>query len=275
MKRTIAAAAVFVCLSCGGAPPLIKLPAGPGAPAADAADVFAEAIAACRAVRTVSAEVAVSGLVGGKRVRGRLLAGVAAPASVRIEAVAPFGPPAFILVAHDNDATLILPRDDRVLEHGRPDAVLEAVTGVPVGAADLRATLTGCASSPQVTARQVGDWRIVTPAGAGDRPVEREWYLRRERAAGMWRLVTAVHRSADGPWRAEYGDFQSGLPRSIRLASENSKGFDLALTLSQMEVNRPLEADVFTVRIPRSASLITLEELRRSGPFGTTAADAR
>lgn len=273
MKWTIAVAAGLVCVSCGGAPPLIKLPAGPGAPAADAADLLAAATAACRAVRTVTAEIAVSGSVGGERVRGRMLAGVAAPASVRLEAVAPFGPPVFIFVARNDDATLILPRDDRVLEHGRPDEVLEAVTGVPVGAADLNTTLTGCASSPQVTGRQVGDWRILTPAGADDQAVESGWYLRREPTPGMWRLVTAVHRSRDGPWRAEYGDFQSGLPRSIRLTSEDTKRFDLRLTLSQMEINTPLDADVFTVKIPQSASPITLEELRRSGPFGAAASD--
>lgn len=275
MKWTIAVAAGLVCVSCGGAPPLIALPAGPGAPAADAADVLAAATAACRAVRTVTAEVAVSGSVGGKRVRGRLLAGVAAPASVRLEAVAPFGPPVFIFVAGNNEATLLLPRDDRVLDHGRPDAVLEVVTGVPVGAADLNTTLTGCAPPLQVTGRQIGDWRILTPAGAAARPVESEWYLRREATHGMWRLVTAVHRSQDGPWRAEYGNFQSGLPRSIRLASEDSKRFDLRLALSQMEINAPLDVDAFTVKIPQSASPITLEELRRSGPFGAAASNGR
>ena len=66
--------------------------------------------------------------------RGRLLAGLAAPASARLEAVAPFGPPVFIFVARDDEATLLLPRDRRVLEHGRPTAVLDAVAGVPMSA---------------------------------------------------------------------------------------------------------------------------------------------
>ena len=52
--------------------------------------------------------------------------------------MAPFGPPIFIFVATSDDATLLLPRDDRVLEHGRSDAVLDAVAGVPLSAADLR-----------------------------------------------------------------------------------------------------------------------------------------
>ena len=123
----------------------MKLPAGAGVPAADAADALAQATAACRGTRTLTAEIAISGSAGGRRVRGRFSAGVAAPASVRLEAVAPFGSPAFIFVATSEDATLLLPRDDRMLEHGRPDAVLDALAGVPLDAADLYATLTGCA----------------------------------------------------------------------------------------------------------------------------------
>src|SRR5204862_4226602 len=140
-------------------------------------------IATCRGIRTLTAEIALSGSAGGRRVRGRLSAGVATPASVRLEAAAPFGPPVFILVATDADATLLLPRDDRVLEHGRPDAVLDAATGVPLEPADLRTVLTGCAVAPDAdAARQSGpDWRIV-PDGPG------HLYLHRDGPGGPWRL---------------------------------------------------------------------------------------
>src|SRR5687768_4941678 len=83
-------------LSVSCAAPLMKLPSGVGVPAADAADALAQATAACRGIRTLTAEIALSGTAGGRRVRGRLSAGVAAPASVRLEAVAPFGPPVFV-----------------------------------------------------------------------------------------------------------------------------------------------------------------------------------
>ena len=118
----------------------MKLPSGAATPAspADAAAALAQITGGVRAPSARSPrELAVSGSAGGRRLRGRLLAGVAAPASVRLEAVAPFGQPLFIFVATGDDATLLLPRDERVLEHGRPDAVLEAVAGVPLGAADL------------------------------------------------------------------------------------------------------------------------------------------
>jgi hypothetical protein len=118
------AALCISSVSCGA--PLMKLPAGPGAPTADAADALTQAIAVCRGVRTLTAEVAVSGKVSGQRFRARLSAGVAAPASARLEAVAPFGPPIFILVATNDEATLLMPREERVLQHGRPADVLDA-----------------------------------------------------------------------------------------------------------------------------------------------------
>lgn len=272
MKRAPAVAAALLCAACG-APPLMKLPAGPGAAAADAADALAMATASCRAVRTLTAEVAVSGSAGGHRVRARLLAGVAAPASARLEAAAPFGPPAFILVATGDDATLVLPRENRVLEHGRPDTVLEAVAGVPLGAADLYVTLTGCAPAlPRVQGRQIGEWRVITAASG---PVDAaEWYVQRDPRAMAWRLVAAVHGSAGG-WRAEYGDFQDGLPRSVRLVSDDGKRFDLRLGLSQVETNVTLDAEAFKVQIPRTSEPITIQELRRASPFVPTTTDAR
>jgi hypothetical protein len=267
--------AAVVSASC--AAPLMKLPSGPGTPVApsDAVASIAQATAACRTVRTLTTEIAASGSAGGHRLRGRLLAGIAAPASARLEAVAPFGPPLFIFVATGDEATLLLPRDERVLEHGRPDAVLEAVAGVPLGAADLDLTLTGCSSAAseraQLDARQIGDgWRVVSTRD-GD-----EWYLQRESPSQPWQLVATFKRASGGGrhWRAEFRDRQEGVPRSIRVTSvaENGRAgqaFDLQLALSQVEINVPLGPDVFKVQVPRSAEPITIEELKANGPLGT------
>jgi outer membrane lipoprotein-sorting protein len=262
--RIIAAALPLLGAAC--APSLTKLPAGPGTPASDAADALTDATAACSAVSTISAEVGVGGSVGGRRVRGRLLAGLATPASVRLEAVAPVGQPIFILVATGDDATLLLPRDERVLPHGQPSAVLEAVAGVPLDPIDLKATLTGCSLPGTTDGRQFGnDWRAVT-AGSSD------VYLRRHPRDGRWQLVAAVHHAAspaDRNWRAEYADFENGLPRSVRLTSVPDNRFDLRLTLSQVELNARLGPEVFRVEIPPGVEPITLEELRQSGPLGS------
>jgi hypothetical protein len=272
--------AALCAASCGS--PLMKLPSGPGTvvPAPEAAAALTQATSACRALRTLTAEIAVSGSAGGHRLRGRLSAGVSAPASARLEAVAPFGPPLFIFVATGEDATLLLPRDQRVLEHGRADAVLDAVAGVPLGAADLEDTLTGCIAPPgaDVQARQFGDtWQQLTRAS------EDEIYLQRDAAGQPWRLAASIRRVAGGrAWRTEYRDHQNGLPRTIRVTSIDAgeggrtagAAFDLQMVLSQVETNVPLGADAFTIQAPASSTPISLDELRRSGPLAPKA-DAR
>jgi hypothetical protein len=245
------------CAAC--APKLMKLPTGTGAPAPDVRDAVVEATTACQSVRSMSAEVGVSGSVGKQGLRGRLLIGVASPDSARIEAVAPFGQPVFILVAKSGDATLLLPRDQRILEHGKPADVLEAVAGIPLDAMDLRRALVGCGAALDGDAgRAIGDdWRVV-PDGPD------EAYLHRDARSGPWRIVAIVHKRKDGPaWRAEYKDFANGLPRSVRFAGPE---FDLRLALSQVDLNLALGDEVFRVQVPRSADPITLDELKRARP---------
>jgi hypothetical protein len=240
----------------------MKLPSGPGVPAADAADAVAQALGTCRNINTITAEIAISGSVGGRRLRGRLAIGLAAPASAYLEAPAPFGAPLFILSADGDDATLLLPRDRRVLEHGRPSAVLEAIAGVPLGPSGLRAALTGCAEHTDGTAvERIGDdWRLV--------PGTEALYLHRERAADPWRLVAVVHRDpGTSEWRAEYRDFLNNLPRTIRLISSGTRRFDLRLALSQVEIDDPLDPGTFKLTIPPGTTPITLQELREAGPL--------
>src|SRR5262249_12003223 len=156
----------------------------------------------CRAVTSFTAEISASGSVAGHRLRARLLVGLAAPASARLEAAAPFGEPLFFFVSQGNEATLLLPRDHRVLEHGAPRDVLEAVTGLPLSAADLRSALIGCAGADPSRAQRLGDdWRLLSNA-------ERELYLNRKGPSAGWRLVAVIHKDASSEWRAEYSDFQ-------------------------------------------------------------------
>jgi hypothetical protein len=239
----------------------MKLPSGPGAPAPDAVDALAQATTVCHGIRTLTAEVAASGKVGGQRFRVRLSAGVAAPASARLEAIAPFGAPFFVFVATDDEATLLLPRDERFLEHGRPADVLDAVAGVPLGARELHAVLTGCAPAvDQPEGRALGaDWRVITDAG-GD-----AIYLHREGADKPWQLAAVVRRA----WRVDYGDHLNGLPRTMRITSatrDGSGSFDLTLALTQVDTNVALDADAFRVQAPRGAQPITLDELRHARP---------
>src|SRR5260221_12630229 len=112
------------------------------------------------------------GMVAGRRLRGSLRTALAALVSARLEAIAPVGQPLFFFVARSHDATLLLPREGRVLEHGPPAALLEAVTGVPVDAVELRETLTGCTQPPRApSGRSLGPhWRIVPVGSTGVYP---------------------------------------------------------------------------------------------------------
>ncbi len=246
----------------------MRLPSGTSEPAPDAAAALAEATRACRAIHALTAEVAVSGSAHGRRVSGRLSAGVAAPGSARLEAVAPFGAPIFIFVASGNDASLLLSRENRVIEHGPPGAVLEAAAGAPLSAVDLLHVLTGCAPADALRdGRRFGnDWRVATTT-KGD-----ELYLRRESGSAPWRLVAIIrHAAADAVWRAEYRELLNDLPRAIHLISVDAgrpgAAFDLQLALTQIETNMTLSADVFTVRVPPSAVRMTVDELRQTGPL--------
>jgi hypothetical protein len=258
--RGCALAAPLLTVAC--APALMKLPDGPGAPASDGADAFNDATRACRAVTTITAEIGVSGSVGGRRFRTRMTAGLAPPSSARLEAAAPFGAPLFILAAVNDDATLLLPHDGRVLEHGKPAAVLEALAGVPLDAADLRTALLGCASGANGSAaKQLGDaWRVL-PAGSD------EIYLRRDKDAPRWRIAAVLHHpSGSNAWRAEYSEFRNDLPQSVRFAGAAKNTFDLRLALSQVETNVALGADVFRVTVPVDADPISIDELKRARP---------
>jgi hypothetical protein len=94
-----------------------------------------------------------------------------------------------------------------------------------------------------------------------------EVYLNREKA-GPWRVAAMERRPAGNGWRAEYRKFQDGLARAIRLVSTSRGAFDLQLGLSQVELNPALGREVFRVEIPASATPITLDELKASGPLG-------
>ena len=256
----LALAAAITTASC--AAPLLKLPPTAGVPATDGARAFAQALTACRGVRTLTAQVAVSGRVNRQRIRARLQVGVAEPASAYIEAPAPFGAPIFVFAAQNDEATLLLPRDRRALERGRPAEVLEAIAGVPLAPAALRATLTGCLAggdSRTMANQPDARWRVF--------PGDDEVYLYRDRDDDPWRLVAVVHRGQGAAWRAEYRDFVSDLPRSIHLTSSPSERFDLQLTLSDIEINVPIEPDTFRVQIPAGTTPLSIDELRSAGPL--------
>src|SRR5262249_27181041 len=217
--------------------------------------------AACAGVRTLTAEMALSGRAGRQRLRGRVVAGFARPASMRLEGVAPFGPPAFILVARGENATLQLPRDARVLRGAKPEDILGALAGATLGPADLQAILTGCgvAAPPAADARQhANGWASINLAGGATLYLE----PRKGNTGPVWQ-IRAAHRAG---WQIEYPAWSGNFPGSVRLQSDQpALMVDLTVGLSQIETNKDLEDAAFTVNVPRDADPITLDELRNAG----------
>jgi hypothetical protein len=255
---------VIVTAGCARRPP--ALPTGTSTPFPDFAAPFARATDHCRAVRTFAGVLELSGHVGSSGIpRTRIDAGFDDPDQIRLEARAPFGRSVFVLVARQaGEATLVLPRDRRVLSGAPADAIVEALTGVRLGARDLRALVTGCGpglAEPTAARMYEGGWLAVDADG-------RTFWLRQ--LAGTWRVVGVVR----GGIEVRYDQYEGARPAVVRLrttAAASGDGSDLTLRVSDVDINVPLGPDVFQVEIPPDAAPLTLEELRRSGPLGTEA----
>jgi hypothetical protein len=196
-----------------------------------------------------------------------VLAGFAEGA-VRLEAVAPFGSPAFILTADRSSGTLLLLRDRRLLQNAPPAGILDALIGIPLGPDDLLAVLSGCvkASAQAIGGREFGpDWLAIDLAGGG------EIFLRRE--AAVWRIVAGRHSGLEIEYREHrtLGGLAGELPARVRIRSISggTTGVELSVDLNQVEINGKLTAGQLTaVTIPPGLSSISLEELREAGPLG-------
>jgi hypothetical protein len=239
------------------APKRLVLPADPGAPLPDFSAIHAQVTSACAGVRTLTAEIALSGRAGDQKLRGRVHAGFAAPGSMRLEGVAPFGPPAFILVSRDAMGMLLLPRDARIVR-GAPGEILGALTGVSLAPADLQAILTGCVTpASRATAGRLhgGGWASI------DLEDGATMYL--QRSGEAWELRAARH----GNWQIEYAGAAGSLPAFVSLHADSPVRVDLRAELSQVETNVDLAAAAFTVAVPRDAEPMSLDVLRANGPL--------
>jgi hypothetical protein len=234
-------------------------------PLADFAAVHQQVSRACAGVRTMSAELALSGRAGTERLRGRVIAGFERPASMSLTGVAPFGPPAFNLVS-GRETILLIPREARIVRGAKPEDILGALTGVTFGPADLLAVLTGCVvpdPAPVSGSQHADNWAtIALNRGA-------TLYLRK--SGGAWVLAAARR---DG-WRVDYLALQGSFPRTVRLRRETAAAqeqpiVDLTAELSQVSTNIDIDAAAFTLTVPPGVMPLTLEELRDAGPLRGT-----
>jgi hypothetical protein len=233
-------------------------PSDPGAPLPDLAQIHSQVSQACSGVRTLEGVLRLSGRAGEQRLRGTVRAGFERPASMRLEGVAPFGAPAFILAASGGSATLWLPRDRRVIRGARPEEILGALTGVSLAPEDLLAILTGCVvPSPRPLAGRLHAGGVAAIELEGGATL----FLRRPGA--VW-LPQAARR--DG-WLIDYPALSGRFPASVRLRSTGDVPVDLTATLSQIETNIGFLAETFTVDVPQDTTPLTIDELREAGPL--------
>lgn len=232
-----------------------RTPPRPGGAATDdasAVTALAVATAHCAPLRTATTEIRLAGRAGSQRIRARLLAGFAEPSSVRIEALAPFGPPALVLAADGSTATLLFPREKQVLHDAPVAAVLDALTGLALDASELRRMLFGCLASTTGRGERYGaTWQAVT---AGDTRI----FLRDGVA------VAADYRG----WQIDYAGHVSGVARQVRVRRTLAGGtVDITAVLGEVEMNVELDPRAFAVEVPAGAVPISLDDLRRSSPL--------
>lgn len=259
----LASLLIALTLAACAPPRSPALPTGAGTPFPEFITAYEEAVSECRAANRIVAELGLSGRAGDQRLGGRIVAGFAAPSALRLEGVA-LGRTMFVLVSKDGDATLLLPREDRVVRDAAPEAIVEALAGVSLTPAELRAAVAGCglgAGTPASGRTFSEDWSAVD---VGGEPT----YLRR--IDRRWRVGGATR----GPVGIVYADFKGGLPATIHLRSDSPSGAsakpvaDITLRVSQLEINTAIDPQAFEVTIPSSALPLSVEELRRAGPLG-------
>jgi hypothetical protein len=202
--------------------------------------------------------MALSGQIDGRRVRARVLAGTDASGRVRLEALAPFGAPVFVLASDGADATLVLPREARVVSGTSVEDLLEALAGIRLGGADLHAALAGCgvARREPAAGRAYGErWRAIGLAGGATL-----WVERRGPAA---HLAVASLPGLSIEYQAA-----STATRGVRLiATAGAAGprVDVTLALAQVDENVVLAPGAFQVTPPPDAAPMSIDELRRQG----------
>ena len=255
--RLAIAALAIVLPACAARAP--ARPGGTAAPDSTAAAAFAQATKPCAGLKTMTGALHLSGRAGSERIRGTLLTGLEAPAAVRFEAVAPFGQPFFILAGRENRASLLLPRENRLLADASGPDLLQRLTGLSRNATDLRLILTGCLSEqpePSEGRSWPGGWRAVS-IGA-----DVTAYMKTVNAAPA---VVAADR---GVWRIDYGAHQNGWPRTVRIRSaEPGVTIDITASIEDLHVNTSIDDKAFAIAVPAGAAPMTIDDLRSVQPL--------
>lgn len=243
MTRAVAAL-VWLALApaaCGHA--IFVPPSGPGAPT-DASAAWTEATSSCRAVKTYSAAL---------RISGRLAVDAAfTPDQVYMSATVS-GQPIFLLAGSTSEATLWLRRDNRVVRAPAGE-IIEAILELPMPPDRLLAIFSGCGTR-SLDVKSASSYDKVIAVQTGDARV----FLRRQPAG--WRTLGV---DADG-FRVEFLWKTMSVPEKlwIRSAPGREPAVSLDVAVDDASITDPIQPAVFNPPGgAASASPMTLAELR-------------
>lgn len=256
--RALLAGTLLVASAC--APKVVVFPTGAGVPIPDALQVWWTATDACTGAQVFSAEIQVSGRIGAEKLpRVTLQGAMTRKGEIRLLAVAPAGPPIFVLAGRAEHATLTLPRDRRVLTAPAAD-IIDALIGLRLSPEDWLNILSGC-----VTSARPADGVLIG----------RDTVISMERGAGrvLLRKDGTVLRIVAGErpdLLVEYREFQGRWPSIVTLSSRSvaTVNVGLNLTISQIFVNTAIDPRAFALDVPADFRPMTLDELRAIGPLG-------
>lgn len=269
----IAYVAVSSTMCATARQPLARLPLDDlGIRDASDARPYATALQSCQRIVTLSGRFAISGSVGGRPLRAQLRLGtMLASAYTRLESADASRHLPFIVTSQREDATILLPRERRILEHQRFADALEATIGIPLTAEEVFRIFV----CPLVGASEA--WRI------GERwaalqfisgPVGYKVFMHRTAVAGPWRLAAMIGHNGDTRvgWRADFLEPQQPEWRRVRLSSidwsgATSRTFDVLWSIDAVELNTLVTMPEFLALPAEGATAITLQEIRRLGPL--------
>ena len=203
---------------------------------------------ACKGLKTMTAELRLSGRAGAERLRGTLLAGLAAPASIRFEAVAPFGRPSSSSPAATIARRCSLPRDNRVLPRRRRCRLLERLTGVEPRRQRPPADHHRLSGRVRDWQRRPG-FRRRMAVGHARRATART--SRSPRISGRSTARASSSPPTTAPGASTTRIIMNGFPRSVRIRSAEGGPIDhLRARSTSSQINAGIDDKAFEVTVP-------------------------